>query len=399
MNESDKNYPNTLSNLSPFFSSFLKKKIIKKKNKNKHYYKKLCFKLTEVLTNITKDNINTKNGDNNNPQIINYNPSLQENNNYLISHSNFIFPITEKLKNNYDLISSTSKAISNNSFGIDKLSIDNNISFHYNSLYRNLNIISDGAYEKDRRMQKETEEFIKSYHQNALRGVKTLLKTSNDIKAKTPIATKKKNKDISFSLSLGNISEIKSISSFKDSVTSPIKETQNSIKTPKKILKKDKESKKIDKKGKKTHFFIPDEKNKKIDIVNTQVVKNSIFTSNNNILITQSEKNLIKGSEKKLFNYDEKKAKTFINKMFIKKEKEKENNEKSQSNDYLYDYNILNHDNGLRSSNNIEELKNKTLKKLNSINNVENSKKEINDSSKSKPLIEKDKTNENCCIY
>ena len=85
--------------------------------------------------------------------------------------------------------------------------------------------------------------------------------------------------------------------------------------------------------------------------------------------------------------------------MFTKKEKEKENNEKSQSNDYLYDYNILNHDNGLRSSNNIEELKNKTLKKLNSINNVENSKKEINDSSKSKPLIEKDKTNENCCIY
>ncbi len=406
MNERDKNYPNTLNNLSPYFSTFLKKKIIKKKNKNKNYYKKLCLKLTEALNNITKENI-IKNEDNNNPQTSNYNPSLFENNNYLISHSNFIFPITEKFKNNYDLISSTtSKATSNNSFDIGKLSIDNNISFHYNSRYRNLNIISDGAYEKDTRMQKETEQFIKSFQQAAIRGVKTILKKDSNLKSKTPIIQKKTKKDISFSLSLGNISEIKSNSSYKDSIASPLKQIKKADNSPKKILKKEGDSKKTNKKRKKIKFSIPPESNLKIDIHNTEINKDAIITSNNNnnknSLVAQSEKDPIKLSSKKIFNYDDKKAKTFINKMFSKKEtgkeKEKENNNKSQSNEFLCDFNILNQNNGLRNSNNLEELKNKTLQKLNSINNEENSKKEREDSNNNKHLEDKDKTNDNCII-
>ena len=53
-NESEKEYPNTLSNLPPTFANFIKKKIIRKKYKNKNYYKSMCVKLIDTINNIVK---------------------------------------------------------------------------------------------------------------------------------------------------------------------------------------------------------------------------------------------------------------------------------------------------------------------------------------------------------
>ena len=403
-NENDKNYPNTLSNLSPVFSSFLKKKIIKKKNKSKHYYKQLCLKLTEALNNVIKNN-NAKNEfeyiNNNISSVNNCNPLIFKNNNYLISNSNLIIPITDNYRNNYDLMSSASKTMKSDAFVLDKLIVDKNDSFQYKSIYNNLNIISNGNYEKNKKMQKETEDFIKEYNQ----------KKKNIIKTKTPTITKKKNKDISFSLSLGNISEIKSNSSFHNSINSKTNQIQINESRHKKILKKNHDSSKSKNKNKKLKFSIPNknEIDKNLIINNSTNNKETLLiniNSNNNYLNLSepseskniNHKNSISGNERKIFNYDKKKSKTFINKMFIKKKKEKQNINKSQSKEFLYESSIFNPETGLRNNTNFEELRNKTLKKLNTYNQ-ENIKTQKLESNKSVSFLEEDKTNKNCKIF
>ena len=403
-NENDKNYPNTLSNLSPVFSSFLKKKIIKKKNKSKHYYKQLCLKLTEALNNVIKNN-NAKNEfeyiNNNISSVNNCNPLIFKNNNYLISNSNLIIPITDNYRNNYDLMSSASKTMKSDAFVLDKLIVDKNDSFQYKSIYNNLNKISNGNYEKNKKMQKETEDFIKEYNQ----------KKKNIIKTKTPTITKKKNKDISFSLSLGNISEIKSNSSFHNSINSKTNQIQINESRHKKILKKNHDSSKSKNKNKKLKFSIPNknEIDKNLIINNSTNNKETLLiniNSNNNYLNLSepseskniNHKNSISGNERKIFNYDKKKSKTFINKMFIKKKKEKQNINKSQSKEFLYESSIFNPETGLRNNTNFEELRNKTLKKLNTYNQ-ENIKTQKLESNKSVSFLEEDKTNKNCKIF
>ena len=403
INENDKLYPNTLSNLSPIFSSILKKKILKKNYKNKHYYKQMCLKLTEALNNLIK-NITAKNEYEYNSPVNKNNPLTFKNNNYLISYSNLIFPITEKLKNNNDLMSSTSQTKSEASI-IDKLSIEKNDSIEYKSIYNNLNIISNGNYEKNKEMQKKTEDFIKSYYQNII------TKTKSKNYSKTPKTKKKEKKDISFSLSLRNISEIKSNDSYKDSINSKTKQIQTGKNSPKKILKKDYDSKK-NKKNKKIKFSIPI--NNKIsanNIIDNSPINKDTFTkiiNSNHINLNVSEtsenniinnKNLISGNEKKIFNYKEKKAKTFINKMFNKKKKEKESINKSQSKEFLYEFNNFNPEIGLRNNINFEELKNKTLNKLNTYSYRGNSKSQKIGSNKNVSLDNGDKINNNCIMF
>ena len=363
----------------------------------------MCLKLTEALNNLIK-NITAKNEYEYNSPVNKNNPLTFKNNNYLISYSNLIFPITEKLKNNNDLMSSTSQTKSEASI-IDKLSIEKNDSIEYKSIYNNLNIISNGNYEKNKEMQKKTEDFIKSYYQNII------TKTKSKNYSKTPKTKKKEKKDISFSLSLRNISEIKSNDSYKDSINSKTKQIQTGKNSPKKILKKDYDSKK-NKKNKKIKFSIPI--NNKIsanNIIDNSPINKDTFTkiiNSNHINLNVSEtsenniinnKNLISGNEKKIFNYKEKKAKTFINKMFNKKKKEKESINKSQSKEFLYEFNNFNPEIGLRNNINFEELKNKTLNKLNTYSYRGNSKSQKIGSNKNVSLDNGDKINNNCIMF
>jgi hypothetical protein len=223
-NKSDISYPNTLSNLPPQFASLIKKKIIRKKIKNKKYYKIMCLKLIETLNNFIRNhpNNNMKNDDENfNNNIIsinNYNSPTFKNFNYLISNTNVIYPFSDEINNN--LISSFSKLEKCTFFPNDKLYICKNDSFECKSIYNNINKITNGKYEKNKIMQKDTEDFVLCYSKDI----------NNFSKFFSKVNLIKVNMDEKYNNSLsqliGNLSEIKSNKSnnkVNDSESSEIK--------------------------------------------------------------------------------------------------------------------------------------------------------------------------------
>jgi hypothetical protein len=135
--ENDVSYPNTLNNLPPTFASFLKKRVIKKKIKNKKFYKLMCLKLIETFNNYLKNNSNNikidiENINNNITSINNYNISnIKDTNNY---NSNLNYCISDEVNKNLDLISSFSRQEKSGIFEIDKLYISKNDSFEFKSI-------------------------------------------------------------------------------------------------------------------------------------------------------------------------------------------------------------------------------------------------------------------------
>ena len=406
-NESEKSYPNTLSNFPPKFASFLKNKIIKKNRKNKKYYKFMCLKLIDTLNNIIKA-ISDKNNDNinlnneigkemklsNDLLINNYNSITYKNNNFLISNSNVIMEIN---KNN-ELLSSISNNEQSILFDIEKLSINRNDSFEIKAIYNNLNIVSSGTYEKNKNMQKETEEFVKFYHKK-LKST-TLVKSSKTLKPpKIHKLHKKQTKESSFSELLGIISEIKS-SNGKNSENNDINPIIENI-SKKKTLKKHSsmKSKNSPKKIKNVKFY----KNDKESSKNRKLSTFSINHNNSSNVFESSDKKIINNQSKKkkgnkIFNYDRKKSKTFIKKIFKNNKNKKDNINKSQSGDYLNEISIFNPEIGLRTRN-FEELKEKTLNKLQTDNNDKISIKPKINENKRNSSIEEEKINNNCFIF
>ena len=399
-NITNNSYPNTLNNLSPAFASFLKKKIEKKKYKNKKYYKLMCMQLIEKLNNIINNNSIKKNdnnikiGNENSNNIINANNcqnSIYKNNNYYIYNSNIIFPFSDDINKNKDLISSLSKiSQSNIFFDSNKLSINKSNSFEIKSIYNNLNSISDGKYEKNYKMQKDTEEYIKTYFKSS------------------PKTEKIKNGQYNFSSLLDdNISEIKSNSFHGNDNKKESKDIHKSLNTSKK-----KNLKKMNspKKGKKVKFYNQNANHINTNIKNIKANSNknkdssslSIYNNSHNSLnnIETSDKKMnkdknIKISGSKIVPNTKNKSKTFIKKIFKKQKTKKENNSGSKSNDILKDLN-LNHENELRNIN-YEESKEKALY---TIDNKDKKNNEIHKEEIKNTINEnEDKNNNNCIIF
>ena len=402
--KNDISYPNTLSNLPPQFASLIKKKIIRKKIKNKKYYKIMCLKLIETLNNFIRNhpNNNMKNDDENfNNNIIsinNYNSPTFKNFNYLISNANVIYPFSDDI--NKSLISSFSKLEKCTYFSSDKLFISKNDSFECKSIYKNINKITNGKYGKNKIMQKDTEDFVLCYSKDI----------NNFSKFFSKVNLIKINMDEKYNNSLsqliGNLSEIKSNKSnnkINDSENSEIKLeiTTKNINNKKSTKKLD--NKKIKRKIKKTktqkvtnYNIIDDDILSRKSSLNKE--NNSILESSENIIIKHKKTKGI-NNDIKAINFGKSRSKTFIKKIFTKKKPKKENNKnnKSQSKEFLNEFNILNPQNGLKDSRNMKELKIKTLDKLKT-----NNKREVD-----KEKIDEDKNNnvnseegyKNCIIY
>ena len=405
--ENDMSYPNTLNNLPPTFASFLKKRVIKKKIKNKKYYKLMCLKLIETFNNYIKNNSNNikidiENINNNITSINNYNISnIKDTNNY---NSNLNNLISDEVNKNLDLISSFSRQEKSGIFEIDKLYISKNDSFEFKSIYNNLNVISSGKYEKNKMMQKETEEFVLYYNSKDMNENK-FLNVKNNSRLNLTKVKKDINFENSFSMLIGNLSEIKSHNSIiiEQNQLSPIRQFKSSknVLTPapksKKTLGNNKKHTKFKNTGQK------DERRKNyLELENFKLSK--VSSSPNQIDISENSENKILKSHKskmsknndKKINYGEKKTKTFIKKVFTKKKTKKENNSKSQSKDLLNEFNILNQDNALRNSKNIEDLKNRTLDKLKTTNERKENKDKNEDI---KNTSTKEVDNKNCNIF
>ena len=393
--ENDKSYPNTLSNLSPAFASFVKTKINKKKVKNKKYYKIMCLKLIDTLNNMIKNkspqnNINNLKNDmnNKNNNIIsnNFNNSLYKNN-YYISNSNIILPFSEEINKNKDLISSLSNiSQSHYIFNKDKLYINKGTSFEIISVYNNLNFISNGKYEKNKTLQKETEEFVKSYDNNKF----TKLINSNLINS----STNKNDKSLSFSFSDDNISEIKSISINEIDCKSkkPIKESSSINNSLVKKCHKNLNTTK----SKKSKFFKQNSNiiNIKNMIINSNINKDSSLSIYNNSInkLKNSDKKSINNTpkDKRFIQNNKTKSDNFIKKLF-QKDKNIKDNSLMKSNEFINDLSILNQDIDLRNNYKREELKAKTFNKM-KIDKIKHEEKKNNLNNNGL------KTNNNKCI-
>ena len=405
-NENDMSYPNTLNNLPPTFASFLKKRVIKKKIKNKKYYKLMCLKLIETFNNYIKNNSNNikidiENINNNITSINNYNISnIKDTNNY---NSNLNYYISDEVNKNLDLISSFSRQEKSGIFEIDKLYISKNDSFEFKSIYKNLNDISNGKYEKNKMMQKETEEFVLYYNAKDI-NEKKFLNNKNNSKLNLPKVKNDGNFENSFSMLIGNISEIRSHNSIiEQNQTSPIKQSKTSknVLTPVPKSKKTMENSKKYTKFKKAYQKDANQKNiVELDDFNLNQApsspnQNDISENSENKILKSHKSKTLKNNDKKI-NFGEKKPKKFIKKVLTKKKTKKENNNKSQSKEFLNEFNILNQDNVLRDSRNIEELKNRTLDKLKTNNERKDSKDKNEDI---KYTSTKEVDNKNCNIY
>ena len=384
--ENNKSFLNTLSNFPPAFASFLKKKIIKNRYKDKKYYKLMCIKLIDTLNNITKNNLGKNNeiklncdvGDFNYNENKNnyYNSGIYKNNNYFISNSSFVLPNLNKL--NKDFISSLSKiSQSNVAFDNNKLLINKNITFEIKSIYNNLNQISNGTYQKNKKIQKETENFVKFFEDNEFKKI-----TRKSIReSKTKI-----EKENFFAL-LENLSEIKSNSNHE--IKDKIKIKESSMKKPLKKYYTPKKIKKVKFVKPKSHINLISSSNRNKDS------SLSLKFDNINNLET-SENKMIKGKNtngKKIYK-NVNKSNTFIKKIFEKDKNDKENSSISKSNDILNDINILSKELDLRNTKNFEELRTKTLNKMKTDNlNKSNSGEKLNKND------ELGKNNNNCIIF
>ena len=406
-------YPNTLNNLPPTFASFLKSRVIKKKIKDKKYYKLMCLKLIESFNNFinnTSNNIKNdiENTNNNTTSINNYNISnIKDINNY---NSNINFFISDEVNKNLDIISSFSKHEISGFFDKDRLAISKNDSFEIKSIYNNLNIISKGKYGKNKTMQKETEEFV-LYYTKDINGNK-FLNFKNNTKLNLSNVKKERNSENSFSMLIGNLSEIKSNNSINIQIqNSPINNYKNidSNKTPSSKSKKSLDCTNIQKKS--------ENKNPK-DAFSSNILELDNFNLNQSPICT-SQQNISENSENKIIkndkinasknkdnviNFGDIKPKIFIKKIFTKKknkkekkiDNKKENKDKSQSKEFLNKVNILNPENGLRINRNLEVLKNRTLDKLKNVDERKESKATIEEN---KNYLTEVVDNKNCNIY
>ena len=183
--------PNTIKNLPlPLIKKIQKK--FKKRRKKKKLYKMLISKLSESLIKMNPNtNLTILNSSINNSFI---NPEQKNENNFqlgyaLQSNNNIINDNTLEIDKNEDFnpikgqelliipespeFNSESSSENSNSFNdsksIDKekikleFSISENINFSFNSLYDNLNIISDANYSKDVNLQKSVKKLIDVY--------------------------------------------------------------------------------------------------------------------------------------------------------------------------------------------------------------------------------------------
>ena len=389
-------YPNTLSKFPPTFASFIKKKIMKKRSKKKNYYKLMCLKLMETLNLIIKNNyennINqnkeTESNNNNNLSENKNNNIIYNNNNYIISNSNVILPKFEDLKNISDLrlMSSFSNLDKSKIVDNNNLSINKNTSFEIKSIYNNLNIISEGKYSTNIIMQKETEKFIRFYKNNE-NNDKFLSSINNNENIQ-----KKSSRENSFLYLLENISEIKS-NSKNNSEINEIKSKITKNMPNKKHLKK--------------YSSLRKNKNLKLD---KKIIDNSrkdFLSASGNVnsmnYLESSENKIIKKKKtkekyKKIFNLDNNKSGTFITKIFKNNKNKKESINKSQSREFINEFNIMNQDNILRNSRNFEELKTKTLTKLQIDNSEKKGNKQKIEEKKSSNNEEGEKYNNNCII-
>jgi hypothetical protein len=269
-----------------------------------------------------------------------------------------------------------------------------------------LNAISNGKYEKNKMMQKEIEEFV-LYYTKDINGSK-FLNVKNNSKFNLSKVKKDGTFENSFSMLIGNLSEIKSNSS----IIVPLQNNQiKNYKTTKNIKTHDSKSKKsLDHSKKQKKLRNKNQKNANF----TNFLELDSFNSNQGHP-SISQHNISENSENKIFKIDKKitqknneniinfrniKPKTFIKKYFKKKKTKQENKDKSQSQsqskEFLNKFNILSSENGLTINRNIEGIKNRTLDKL----------KTSNERKDSKAIIEEDKnfsseivSNKNCNIY
>jgi hypothetical protein len=252
-------------------------------------------------------------------------------------------------------------------------------------------------------MQKETEDFVLYYNSKDINENK-VLNNKNNSRLNLSKVKKDINFENSFSMLIGNLSEIKSHESIiEHKKLSPIKQykTSKDVLTPAPKSKKTLENSKRHKKFKNTcrnevnkkNFLEMDNFNLNKD--HSSLNQNDISENSENRIIKSHKGKMQKNSDKKI-NYGEKKPKTFIKKVLTKKKTKKENNNNSQSKEFLNEFNILNQENVLRDSRNIEELKNRTLDKLKT-NNERKESKDKNEDIKNTSTKEVD--NKNCNIY
>ena len=407
--DNDISYPNTLNNLPPNFASFLKKKVIKKKIKDKKFYKLMCLKLIQsfnTFINNTSNNIKNdmENTNNNTTSINNYNISnIKDINNY---NSNLNIIISDEVNKNLDLVSSFSNQELNGFFGMDRLSISKNDSFEIKSIYKNLNTISNGKYVKNKMMQKETEEFILYYIKDINNS--KFLNAKNNSKLNLSKVKKEANSENSFSMLIGNLSEIKSSNSIVIPVQNSPVNNYNSVKNVKTPASKAKKSLGFNKNHKNLENKSPKDANYNnfIELDNFNLNQSPICTSQQNIS-ENSENKIIKGDKNigprnnnNIINFGDIKPRTFIKKIFTKKkaknENKNENKDKSQSKESLNKFSILNPENGLTINRNVEGLKSRTLDKLKSTNERKETKPAIEENKNSLPEIG---GNKNCIIY
>ena len=361
----------------------------------------MCLKLIETLNSFIKNNSNIKNDfeniNNNIISINNYNLSnIKDSNNY---NSNLNILISDEVNKNLDIISSISKQEKFEVFDMDRLSINKNDSFELKSIYNNLNVISNGKYEKNKIIQKETEEFVLNYSKD-INGSK-LLNAKNNSKFNLSKVKKEGNFENSFSMLIGNLSEIKSDCSIiepnQNSQIKNYKSTKNS-KTPacksKKCLDHSKKQKKSRNKSQKNVKFKNYLDNYNLNQGPSSTSQHNISESSENKII-KSNINIEQKNNENIINFGNVKPKTFIKKYFKKKKTKKENKDQSQSKESLNKFNILSSENGLTINRNIEGLKNRTLDKL----------KTTNERKDSKTTIEEDKSflseimGKNCIIF
>jgi len=398
--DNDISYPNTLKNLPLKFASFLKNRVIKKKIKDKKYYKLMCLKLIETLDAFIKSNsndikIDIENINNNITTINNYNLSnIKDISNY---NSNLNILISDEVNKNKDLISSFSNQEKSGLFDMNRLYMSKNNSFEFKSIYNNLNVISNGKYEKNKMMQKETEEFV-LYYSKDINGSK-LLNGKNNSRFNLSKVKKDENFENSLSILIGNLSEIKSnnsiITPYQNSPVGNYKTTKNvkiHASKSKKSLGHSKNHKKLRNKSQKNVN----------EIVNFNLNKGPLSTSHHKITensenkIIKSDKSAVTKNNENIINFGDIKPKTFIKKYFKKKKTKKENIDESQSKESLNKFNILSSEKGLTLNRNIEGLKIMTLDKLKTTNKRGVSKTTIEEN---KNFLSEIVGNKNCNIY
>jgi hypothetical protein len=259
-----------------------------------------------------------------------------------------------------------------------------------------LNIISNGKYGRNKIMQKETEEFVLYYTKD--------IKIKKNSRFNLSKVKKEGNFENSFSMLIGNLSEIKSnnsnIMQLQNSSMNNYK-TLNNNKTPVSESKKSMYYSKIHKKlGNKT----PKDSNFNnfLEVDDFNLNQGPICSSHQNISensdhkIIKSDKISASKVNDNIINFGDIKPKIFIKNIFSKKKNKKENKDKSQSKEFLNKVNILNPENGLRINRNLEVLKNRTLDKLKNVDERKESKATIEEN---KNYLTEVVDNKNCNIY